>query len=165
MWTRVLTWDEKWLYLVTHFVEGGKVKPRWYLLQPWKKPHSQAAPPVDSSKAHAAVFATSVARYVLKRGRVPIPPEAVLASADLLPMRPMNHSQVKILPVDSATRRDATVRSSAVDAHIDSRPDVWDWERVETTRIEGMKFAKLIAGLDDAHMEFTGPMSPALGHY
>src|ERR1700712_999967 len=28
MWTRVLSWDKKWLYLVTHFVEKGAVKPR-----------------------------------------------------------------------------------------------------------------------------------------
>lgn len=174
MWTRVLTWDEKWLYLVTHFVERGKVKPRWYSLQPWKKPDPQPAQKADSDKSHSPIFATSVARYVLKRGRVSIPPEKALAAAGLLPTRLTDHASVKAQPIDSAARRNVTSRSSPVDDHgvVDeptelalSQAYVWDWERVETSRKEGLKFAKLIDGLDDAHLEFTGSSSPALGHY
>lgn len=100
-----------------------------------------------------------------------IPPERVVASAGLLPARSTDHIPVK--PIESATRRDATLRSSRAGAQdaadqsmeLDPRADVWDWERIETTRMKGMEFAELIDGLDDAHLEFTGPSSSALRHY
>jgi len=34
LWSRVLTWDEKWIYIVTHFVRKGAVLPRKYSLYP-----------------------------------------------------------------------------------------------------------------------------------
>jgi hypothetical protein len=32
MWSRVLCWDRKWIYIVTHFVKKGTVKPSAYIL-------------------------------------------------------------------------------------------------------------------------------------
>ena len=37
VWTRVLAWDQKWLYTVSHFVKKGSVKPKGWTLQPWRK--------------------------------------------------------------------------------------------------------------------------------
>jgi acyl-CoA thioesterase FadM len=37
MWSRILTWDRKWLYTITHFVKKGSVKPKGWTLQPWRK--------------------------------------------------------------------------------------------------------------------------------
>jgi Thioesterase-like superfamily len=34
IWTRVLPWDKKWVYMVSHFVEAGKVKPHSFSDQP-----------------------------------------------------------------------------------------------------------------------------------
>jgi hypothetical protein len=33
VWSRVLCWDRKWLYVVSHFVKKGTVKPKGYTLQ------------------------------------------------------------------------------------------------------------------------------------
>ncbi|KAH1576326.1 hypothetical protein KXX31_004450 [Aspergillus fumigatus] len=32
VWSRILTWDRKWLYIVTHFVQKGSAKPTGYLI-------------------------------------------------------------------------------------------------------------------------------------
>merc|ERR1711939_591646 len=32
VWTRVLSWDRKWLYLVSHVVKKGVIKPNSYVL-------------------------------------------------------------------------------------------------------------------------------------
>lgn len=37
LWTRILSWDRKWLYTVSHFVKKGSVKPKGWTLQPWRK--------------------------------------------------------------------------------------------------------------------------------
>lgn len=34
LWTRVLSWDEKWIYLVTHFVKADVFVPGEYAMQP-----------------------------------------------------------------------------------------------------------------------------------
>ncbi|KAL8889543.1 MAG: hypothetical protein Q9215_003197 [Flavoplaca cf. flavocitrina] len=36
MWTRILTWDRKWIYTVTHFVKKGAMRPNGWLFQPWR---------------------------------------------------------------------------------------------------------------------------------
>lgn len=37
VWTRVLAWDQKWIYTISHFVKKGSVKPKGWTLQPWRK--------------------------------------------------------------------------------------------------------------------------------
>ena len=89
IYTRILSWDRKWLYLVSHIVKKGAIKPDSYVLQPWKKvqkdPEAMRKADEDLSKH---VFATSVARYVFKKGRLTINPEVVLERSRLLPPRP-----------------------------------------------------------------------------
>ncbi|KAK7398072.1 hypothetical protein QQX98_012558 [Neonectria punicea] len=86
LWTRILTWDEKWIYLVSHFVKPGQFKPTEYVMQPSSKPSKKSAPASDSKRdPQKAVFASSVARYVFKNGRKTVPPEKVLRDCGLLP--------------------------------------------------------------------------------
>ncbi|KAI9884475.1 MAG: hypothetical protein M1823_003748 [Watsoniomyces obsoletus] len=115
--TRVLSWDEKWIYVVSHIVKKGAVKPKRYLLQPngpskgwWpfsllrrrregvKKPTKPSkdqpngaattSSTTPTAAVDSAIYASSIAKYVVKRGRVTIPPERVLQAAGLLPPRP-----------------------------------------------------------------------------
>ncbi|CRK48685.1 hypothetical protein BN1723_008132, partial [Verticillium longisporum] len=32
LWTRIISWDDKWLYVVTHFVRASKFKPAKYII-------------------------------------------------------------------------------------------------------------------------------------
>ncbi|KAI1463218.1 uncharacterized protein F4812DRAFT_463911 [Daldinia caldariorum] len=38
MWSKILTWDEKWIYIVTHFVRKDAAKPKIYSLYPEQSP-------------------------------------------------------------------------------------------------------------------------------
>ena len=38
IWTRVLSWDRKWIYLLSHIVREGAVRPDDWALQPGKRP-------------------------------------------------------------------------------------------------------------------------------
>ena len=105
IWTRVLSWDRKWLYLVCHVVKKGAVKPKGYTLQPRRRGAKVKEPEEpgnsqdhangsangsinDIRTTHPAVLAVSVAKYVFKRGRKTIPPEDALRVAELLPPKP-----------------------------------------------------------------------------
>ncbi|KAM0421139.1 hypothetical protein ACHAPT_011031 [Fusarium lateritium] len=83
LWTRVLSWDGKWLYVVTHFVKPGVFHPDEYVMQPKKKPTSNKSK--EDVEIVKAVYATSVARYVFKSNRRTIPPAQALKDAGLLP--------------------------------------------------------------------------------
>lgn len=42
VWTRVLSWDRKWLYIVSHFVKkGSKIEPEEYTLYPKQQDQSR----------------------------------------------------------------------------------------------------------------------------
>ena len=105
LWTRVVSWDDKWLYVVTHFIEAGVFRPEEYVMQPWrgaKKVKGKQGPPEMGKEK--AVFASSVARYVFKNNRKTIPPEKALSRAGLLPkddaaLAEVERLRVKGLPV------------------------------------------------------------------
>ena len=105
MWTRLLSWDRKWFYGVTHFVKKGAVKPTGYLLQPWKKGGKTTTSDANehdtnmTTNADATanpipqpfIFASGISKYVFKKGRLTIPPERVFRNAGLLPPKPAEH--------------------------------------------------------------------------
>ncbi|KAF2462415.1 hypothetical protein BDY21DRAFT_277905 [Lineolata rhizophorae] len=159
MWTRLLSWDRKWLYTITHFVAPGSgAPPSSYTLQPWRTPASSsragagagaAADPADPARAERlkkAVFATSIAKYVVKNGRLTVPPERVLADSGLLPPRPADKAEADDLVF--------SVESGA-----------WTWEKVEEERVRGLRLAEMFNSLDGLHDEFTGGASGVLGEY
>ncbi|KAF7558207.1 hypothetical protein G7Z17_g35 [Cylindrodendrum hubeiense] len=84
LWTRVLTWDDKWIYLISHFVKPG-FKPEEYVMQPSSRTRRKATGTHVSKDPHKAVYASSVARYVFKNQRRTVPPEQVLRDCGLLP--------------------------------------------------------------------------------
>ncbi|KAK2031575.1 hypothetical protein LX32DRAFT_584484, partial [Colletotrichum zoysiae] len=62
MHSRILTWDRKWLYVVTHY-----------------KPEEG-----NSASKSPVVFATAVSKCVVKAGRLTVPPEKFLRAAGVL---------------------------------------------------------------------------------
>lgn len=75
MWTRVLSWDAKWLYTITHFVR--------------KDPKCKDGTGI--------VCATAVSKCVFKSGRRTIAPEVMLRNSGLLP--PLEMIPGTILPL------------------------------------------------------------------
>ena len=147
IYTRVLSWDRKWLYLVSYIVKKG-TKPKAYTLQPWKKGCKKARKP--------AVCAVSVAKYVFKQGRMTIPPELVFQEARLLPMKPavIKTDSSYISPVVNVT-----------DAMEPAEAGAWSWEVAERERVRGKGVAELMNELDTLHEDFEPDSRPALGVY
>ena len=79
VWTRILTWDHKWLFLVGHFVQPGSVEVEGYTLKPWKRGRrernaggKEGGGKEDNGK-RPVIFASGIAKYVFKKGRLTIP--------------------------------------------------------------------------------------------
>lgn len=106
MWTRLLCWDRKWFYIVTHFVPKGSVAPVGWTLDPpsnfgvlpsflnpkkgGKNGTGTGFPDatVDMSEVdRSKIFASAISKYVMKVGRLTIHPEAILSLSNLLPPR------------------------------------------------------------------------------
>ena len=98
MWTRVLSWDRKWVYMVTHFVRKDVVKPRRFSMYPGQKNKGGGTRLVD--KPEDAIIASALSKIVFKKGRLTIPPEVMLQASGLLPPRPAEMAllQTEIYP-------------------------------------------------------------------
>lgn len=187
IWTRLLTWDEKWMYVISHAVKKGAVKPSKYFLQPWKngsKKSSSAAgnEPRDMIKS---VFATSIAKYVVKKGRLTIAPEIVLTRSDLLPPKPSALS-TPVCAIDTPATGTATPvalsspesfatevsNKLGIQQHLDDAApqkgsitgEAMTWEEVENERLRGLEIAKGFDAISALHAEF-GTDDEVLGKY
>lgn len=187
VWTRILCWNHKWIYVIGHFVKKGAVKPRSYTLQPWKKNKAnqgtEAAVKNDGTKSgpHPAIFASAIAKYVFKKGRLTIPPERILRASQLLPPKPADHETppMTMTPNPETNSLNATAASIVETLTPDNDGEImaasltaglgdsdeWTWERVENERKRGMRVAELYEGLDAVSEEFTGENMSVLGQY
>lgn len=191
IWTRVLSWDQKWLYLVCHIVKKGAVKPKGYTLQPWQRGSKSELGSNDLELngtaqegigPHPAILAVSVAKYVFKRGRKTIPPEDCLCVAELLPPKPEAHLGRQPPPmkagVETPTIDESATENIVVDAVSSFVPDKevlspkiqvdfsrWDWDTIEAERLRGMEIAQHMGGLDQALNVWTADKETALGEF
>ena len=130
IWTRLLSWDHKWMYLVSHMVKPGVVMPDSWVLQPWKKASSRAKKDLTETEWKNAIYATSISKYVVKKGRITVPPEQVLKNSDRLPPPPEKGTQ-------------------------DIEKPGWTWDLVEKERQRGLQVAEKFGALDNPlHNEF-----------
>ncbi|EXJ58285.1 hypothetical protein A1O7_05710 [Cladophialophora yegresii CBS 114405] len=167
MWTRVLSWDEKWLYVVTHFVsKGAQIEPKSISLYPrqqQKLPQDghhnvnddpfYAQQPYSPEKqlrsAKSPVVASALSKVVFKNGRITIPPHEMLKACDLLPV---------IGPADGGDEKQQSQSggSSSETARLA--------EAIEAERQQGLRQAALLAGQIELDQEFHSDV--ALGrHY
>ncbi|KAL9068024.1 MAG: hypothetical protein Q9161_006469 [Pseudevernia consocians] len=193
VWTRVLCWDRKWLYVICHFIKPGVTLPKIYTLQPWRKGRQQKDHGPEGNRRangnatpaqapHPAIFATGIAKYVFKKGRLTIPPERVLRASQLLPPKPADH---KTPPASSTPTPESTSNTAATVSIVDQitpgnaedvvvaslKADVenengeWTWEKVEEERKRGLKIADMWGALEGLNGEFAGDGGVVLGRY
>ena len=83
MWTRMLSWDHKWIYIVTHFVR--KNKSGRDLAADKKRPDH----PLNGTERvdENLIVASALSKCVFKKGKWTIPPETMLSVSGLLPTR------------------------------------------------------------------------------
>jgi hypothetical protein len=160
MWSKILSWDDKWFYIVTHFVRKDAAKPRSYSLYPEQSPSSSRVPSrrnssseklddeairrssVDSAttsdsdeadvfKPEKQLFATALSKCVFKSGRKTVSPQQMLQMAGLIP-------------------------TSEIAA-----------ENIESQRQRGLKIAHQLAAQNQQNLEaeFAGSDCEALGRH
>ncbi|KAE8153150.1 hypothetical protein BDV25DRAFT_127479 [Aspergillus avenaceus] len=138
VWSRVLSWDEKWIYIVSHFVKRGAFQPGKTLLQ---SSSSQGQTKQRSLKRDESpekhVFASAVSRYVFKQGRKTFSPEQMLIECGLLPSE----------------------ESMAGDEGVAM------WNNIEARRKKDLEAAQLKLGWDAVHSTFDGDTTKILGRY
>ena len=192
VWTRVLCWDVKWIYIISHFVKPGVARPKGYTLQPWRKGKQQEGSEArNNGRANgaattpfpqSAIFATGIAKYVCKKGRLTIPPERVLRASNLLPPKPADHETppATSTPTPESTSNTAAAVSlvdqitpgnaedvvvASLKANVGNKGEEWTWEKVEEERMRGMKIAEMWGALDGLNGEFKGDGGMVLGRY
>ena len=96
-----MSWDRKWVYMVTHFVRKDAVKPKRFSMYPKQRNKNGGTRTVD--KAEDAIIASACSKIVFKKGRLTIPPEVMLQASGLLPKRPADLAllQTEIYPAPS----------------------------------------------------------------
>ncbi|KAI8959838.1 hypothetical protein F5Y11DRAFT_331935 [Daldinia sp. FL1419] len=163
MWSKILSWDEKWIYIVTHFVRKDAAKPKNYSLYPEQSPSqsrrnsttasdedllrrssidsaSSSGNKVDDEiKPEKHIFATALSKCVFKSGRKTVSPELMLQMSGLLPT-----GNPEMKEFDEATLRD-----------------------IEAQRQKGLETAQLLAGQTQQNLEaeFAGADCEALGRH
>ncbi|KAI1106158.1 hypothetical protein F4804DRAFT_59920 [Jackrogersella minutella] len=163
MWSKILSWDEKWIYIVTHFVRKDAAKPRNYSLYPEQSPSqsrrnsaelsdeklsrrssldsaSSGNSDGDDVKSDKHIFATALSKCVFKSGRKTVSPELMLQISGLLP---------------------AAGNSENKDS------DEVTVQQIEALRQKGLVTAQLLAGQAQQNLEseFSGADCEALGRH
>jgi hypothetical protein len=162
IWTRVLCWDEKWVYIVSHFVRAGAVKPRGYSLKgqgaasmgrrPGRDAKGQDDFSGEKEADQKALFASAISKYVFKSGRRTVRPEVVLLELGLIQQRDENRSGME-------------GKTEKKGGHADSGDVSGNWAKVEQERLRGMELARQFASLDSLDGTFNGSSAPALGDF
>ena len=138
IWTRVVSWDRKWLYLISYFVEKGAGNPTAYSDQVWRKTTPKTVKVTSSSTQSTStgketrdgaapkqpkIYAICMSKYAFKQGRITVSPSTFLQACELLP---------EVSP-DGDDANEAMVEL---------------WESIEEKRKAGLKLAENMAGLD-----------------
>lgn len=165
-------------------VKKGAIKPDSYVLQPWKKGKRDGKKSDEEEDLKKHVFATSIARYVMKKGRLTVNPEIILERSRLLPRRPAGvglppRTEDSVVPTPAAEGTpslavNGSVELSAeevssklgsaevVDGEVEE-DESWTWEMMEAERLRGLKMASHFDQLSGIHDEIRA--GEVLGQY
>ena len=173
IWSRVLSWDRKWLYIVSHFVEPTCPTSWDWQGRSWGKtrkslPVAQGQEGQGEGQAawEKRVFATCMSKYVFKIGRLTVNPSVVIHQSGLLPDgRPGGWTggaggigTGTVTPVDLNGYIESPLPLGREDSE-------WSWQTIERLRLEGLEFAEHFAAMDRLHGMWDAGEDGALGHF
>ncbi|KAH8903083.1 hypothetical protein BR93DRAFT_919051 [Coniochaeta sp. PMI_546] len=151
MWTRVVSWDEKWIYMVTHFVEKGAVEPGQHVLQPGLPSAARGGGPgvVSACGRGRAVFASAITRFVCKRGRITVPPSRALEECGLLPEL-TGRSDAGRSSIEAQREREPSESLPQTFQGLDGSQSM-TMEDIEACRKSNLPIVRLQRGWDEVH--------------
>ncbi|OCK77275.1 hypothetical protein K432DRAFT_407451 [Lepidopterella palustris CBS 459.81] len=138
IWTRVLAWDDKWIYLISHFTKAHRI------VDTVSNRPSYSAKPLTANAAtpQSAVYATCISKQVVKQGRKTIQPVEFLAACGLLPHESTDDGTSALLDDARASPNRPASRN-------------WTARRIEERRCRGLALAKHVAALDEGLAWFS----------
>jgi len=162
IWSRILCWDRKWLYIVSHFVVQGRVRPAawdggsyWGQSGGLRKAGVSTKEEDEEAELQKHVIATAVSKYVFKLGRFTVHPALVIGASGLLPDR----------PGEGWRGGESGIGTPDELGDVDLLENQWDWKRVESERRRGMAMVDHLAALEGVHGVFDGGSDGALGRF
>jgi hypothetical protein len=157
MWSRILAWDRKWLYMVTHFVPKGLGRPSEWLDPRFGRRNLKAGKGAVEGW-EKKIHATAVSKYVFKLGRLTIHPAVILDASGLLPERPGGWAvEDDAVPAEDLPKVDLFAQAT--------EDDEWDWRKVEQRRRAGMEFGEKFHAMDQLQKMFDGGQGPVIGEF
>lgn len=167
MQSRVASWDDKWLYVVTYFVRSGS-----------KDTSMGTAKGTGKGKKMIAV---AISQYVAKKGRYTLAPARLFAAGGLLPPRPeapdagtatnirpdgegldSNGDESKVVIALGEEPGSESLGDSSL-AHKKENKEAaalaaaggpeWTWERIEEERVRGLELVQPFIGLEVGLLE------------
>ncbi|KAI1004835.1 hypothetical protein K3495_g3380 [Podosphaera aphanis] len=186
LWTRVLSWDEKWIYIITHFVRKGAVKPKDFSLYPEQNPSAEELSEAEGEKlaerqmnkdklsGHPGVVATALSKCVFKSGRRTVAPAFMFKKSGILP--PLSKTKLSSskmhCPESNSTGSESELfsdscKSSDSGIAICNEEEESAMNQVEKERARGMEIAQCLSGKAQSALEseFTGDEEPVLGRH
>lgn len=139
--SRLLAWDTKWFYIISHFIKGGGSK--------------------KGANAKPVVLAIALSKYVGKKGRWTIPPEDILRVGGFVPQKPESATPSQAstntlggtVGTSSATTT-VVVLESKVRGRLNGNWKVngtdWDYNQFELERQKGIKAVEAFARASEA---------------
>ncbi|PGH20054.1 hypothetical protein AJ80_03704 [Polytolypa hystricis UAMH7299] len=142
VWSRILAWDDKWIYIVSHFVKKGAVKPRRTGRSgQTEQEEVETMFSISEEQMQKVVLTSAISKYVFKRGRQTVSPAEVLKGLELVPAE--ENGRVKKTEAEGGSN--------------------WSWTEVQEERKRGLALAQHFAALDRLHCSLSGSSAPALG--
>ncbi|KAI9041977.1 acyl-CoA thioesterase [Aspergillus affinis] len=156
--SRLVAWDQKWMYILTFFLRPAKTK-----------------------GGKRTLLASALSKYVIKKGRLTVSPERVMRASGFLPLRPEGVEVSAETPgtssgvgtpageglaamasgVDGSLVREvlkledgvSTTPRETLEAERKTNVESWDadewpWERIEQERLRGLKLVEGFANTD-----------------
>jgi hypothetical protein len=127
--SRVLAWDEKWLYVVSYFVKPASAA-KMASLRKKKKEEKTGDKGEMADLAKGMVYTSAITKFVFKEGRKTVRPADALEELGLL------------------SASDEPAKAS------EAGEELWTRSQVEEQRKTGMKIAQHLIALDELHDQF-----------
>ncbi|KAF1998921.1 hypothetical protein P154DRAFT_555082 [Amniculicola lignicola CBS 123094] len=144
--SRILCWDQKWIYVVSHFAKPGSNKPTRFLVESQAIKNTAQDVKMGADQ-QGCIYASAITKYVFKLGRITCSPEVVMEECGLLPPRPTTDEQ--------AERRNIGIKPN----------NHWAWEDVQMECNKYIEVAQNFGSLDQLHHTFIGRTGPAMYIY
>ncbi len=146
--SRVLCWDQKWVYVVSHFAKPGSNNPTKYVLGSAKAKKSTKHK--NNETQQDCIYASAITKYVFKEGRITCTPESILLECGLLQSSTTTEQPQGLAKGVSNTQQEVT--------H-------WSLEQVQEECRSHLEMAQNFGSLDKLHGTFVGMSGPAMYVY